>query len=172
MRWTQCRWLDVTTSKGVMNRQDAELCCCLYSSNITFAAQKLCGAFCCTVGQECISGGSRTHVTTTLLPPAPGCSEGSWHWLEILPGAMIGSYLINLLRVGGVFDCRYACNAFQLVPCQRSSSLYVLMYAGHRRWRNPETLERQFAVFFYSRLLLCWLWMWSFLVVDFGSCVY
>lgn len=156
MRWTQFRWLDATTSKGVMNRQDGELCCCPNRSNIIFAAppaipsgmnkctyiccleaQKLCGASCCTEGQKCISGESKTNVTTTALPPAAGCS---WHWLEIVPGAMTRSCLIDHLRVGGVFDCGYACRAFPLVPCQRSSSLHVIMYTGYRRWRTPGVL--------------------------------
>lgn len=177
MRWTQCRWLDVTTSKGVMNQQDAELCCCPNRSNIIFAAppaipcemnkctyiccleaQKLCGASCCTEGQECISRESKTNVTTTALPPAPDCSKCSWHWLEIVPGAMTRSCLIDHIRVGGIFDCGYARRAFRLVPCQRSSSLHVFMYAGFRRWRTPGALGRRYyAVFSHSCLFLCWL---------------
>jgi len=156
MRCTQFCWLDATTSKGVMNRQDAELCCCPNRSNIIFAAppaipsgmnkctyiccleaQKLCGASCCTEGQTCISGEGKTNVTTTALPPAPGCS---WHWLEIVPGAMTRSCLIDDLHVGGVFDCGYVCRAFPLVPCQQSSSLHVMMYPGYRRWRTPLVL--------------------------------
>lgn len=35
-------------------------------------------------------------------------------------GAKIWSYLIDLLCVGGVFTCGYACSAFRLAPCQRS----------------------------------------------------
>lgn len=54
------------------------------------------------------------------------CSCGEWwrwEWTAVsssAEGAKIWSYLIDLLCVGGVFTCGYACSAFRLAPCQRS----------------------------------------------------
>eukprot|EP00435_Cladocopium_sp_Y103_P044207 s2275_g12.t1 len=81
---------NMSTSKGVKNRQDAPLCCCPSSSDVIFAAspaicnevkkctydcclsgQKLCGDSCCTEGQKCISGQCKTNFTTTAPPPPP-----------------------------------------------------------------------------------------------------